>query len=69
MRSIQISILSPSTIDLLCYELDEMLKHCDLSQSQSDEIAEILGGLQECDEIRLQLSLTECEIIRLPIAA
>ena len=56
MQSLKITILSADTIEFLIDELDDMLKHCDLSDSQCDEIADLLDGLQDCDEIRLQLT-------------
>ena len=56
MQSLKILILSSDTIDFLCDELEEMLKHCDLTESQCDEIADLLHGLENADEIRLQLT-------------
>lgn len=56
MKSLAIIILSPDTYIPLIQELEEMLKHGDLNESQTDEIATLMNALQECDEVRLQLS-------------
>ena len=53
MRSICEMPVTIETADFLALELQEILKHADLSGAVSDELAEILSAIMECDEIRL----------------
>ena len=45
--------LSKETLDFLGDELEEMLKHCDLSETQCDELAALLALLDRGDSFRL----------------
>jgi hypothetical protein len=56
MESLTIIVLSPDTIDAIIEELDAMLHYGDLEESQCEEIGRLIHGLQESDEIRLQLT-------------
>lgn len=47
--------LSTETLDFLADELEEMLKHCDLSETQCDELAALLSFLDSPTNDRLNL--------------
>lgn len=46
--------LSKETLDFLGDELEEMLCHCDLSETQSDELAALLAALDRRESFRLE---------------
>ena len=45
--------LSDITRGLLCHEIGEMLKHCDITDHQHDELVAILEGLEEMDSFTI----------------
>jgi len=47
--------LSPETRDFLGNELEEMLCHCDLSETQCDELGTLLDFLDSPNHFRLFL--------------
>ena len=55
MKSLCVICVSCETADFLADEIGEMLKHVDLSETMTAELGEILGGIRECDEIRIQI--------------
>lgn len=55
MQSLKIIMLSLETTEFLIAELEGMLKHMHIPATQFEEIADLLHGLENDDEIRLQL--------------
>ena len=48
--------LSPETLDFLSDELEEMLCHCDLTETQTEELGDLLDFLDMPDLARFTLS-------------
>lgn len=48
--------LSGDTNSLVRKEIGEMLKHCDLTIEQCDELSALLSGLNEADQIVINLA-------------
>jgi hypothetical protein len=48
--------LTPKTVRLLCFEIENMLKHYDTTNKQAEELQELLYALSEFDEVRIFLS-------------
>ena len=56
MLYIQEVTFTGDTLDFICDELNEILKHCDLSETMADEIADFLDALENADEIRVRIT-------------
>ena len=55
IKSLKIIMLSLETTEFLIAELGGMLKHMNIPVAQFEEIADLLHGLENDGEIRLQL--------------
>ena len=55
IKSLKIIMLSLETTEFLIAELEGMLKHMNIPVAQFEEIADLLHGLENDDEIRLRL--------------
>lgn len=47
--------LSPETANFLCFEIQDMLKHCELSDKQAEDLQELLYAFSEFDQVRIYL--------------
>ena len=56
MREIMEFGLSPETAVFLASELQEILKHSDITEKVSLDLHNLQIGLLECDEVRLLLT-------------